>query len=143
MSRLQCQEFTNEMINAFSSLRSLQTLALDFEATLQTAQPWMEKLNSWSSAAAEFQPDLDDEEADFSGPCLLGQHVIRVLLFRAILRPFHDRPCHDQVTTHRNQCGTEAHQHSRSGAKACIAAFTAFTINLNRSCLHAFWPFCT
>jgi hypothetical protein len=120
-------------------LKAVQLLAKDYDATLRKAQVLVEQIQRWFSAAAEIQPESDAEEIDMSGPMLLGGHVVKVLIFRAILRPFHNTK--GAASDPRE---VEARRLSRAGAKACVAAFTSFTSGLKSGWIHAFWPFwCT
>ena len=104
----------------------------------------MEELNRWSSAAIDIQSESQNEDIDLSGPLLLGGHVVKVLLFRAILRPFNALKSSTETTSSTDECRElEAYRLSRAGAKACVASFVAFTSNLKSSWIHGFWPFCT
>src|SRR4051812_29477733 len=71
-----------------SSLKAVQILARDYDATLRNVQLFMEELNRWSGVALEIESEAKFEEVNLSGPMLLGGHFVKVLLFRAILRPF-------------------------------------------------------
>lgn len=101
----------------------------------------MEELNQWSSIALEIESEAKFEDVNLSGPMLLGGHFVKVLLFRAILRPFQ--------TTSRSGNSVpadtrelEAHRLSRAGAKGCVTSFVAFTADLKSGWIHGFWPFC-
>lgn len=103
----------------------------------------MEEMNRWSSAATDMQGESQAEDIDPSGPLLLGGHFVKVLLFRAILRPFsclrYSAESDGSVDKHRE---LEARRLSRAGAKACVISFVAFTSNVKSNCIHGFWPFC-
>ncbi|EMD93697.1 hypothetical protein COCHEDRAFT_1223361 [Bipolaris maydis C5] len=127
------------------TLKAVQTLVGDYEDTLRKAQGLMEKLNRWNSAVADSQSESQDEDINLSGPLLLGGHFVKVLLFRAILRPFNTlryRTVPASSTDEHREL--EACRLARAGAKGCIASFVAFTSNLKSSWIHGFWPFwCT
>ncbi|CAA9956767.1 fungal specific transcription factor domain protein [Pyrenophora teres f. maculata] len=127
------------------SLKAVQVLARDYEGTLRKAQTLVEELNRWYSAATDIQCDSQDEDINLSGPLLLGGHVVKVLLFRAILRPFNVLRSNVDTSSSTHECRElEARRLSRAGAKACVASFVAFTSSLESSWIHGFWPFwCT
>jgi hypothetical protein len=103
----------------------------------------MEELNHWSSAATDIQSESQDEDINPSGPLLLGGHVVKVLLFRAILRPFNSSDqSREPASSADERRELEARRLSRTGAKACIVNFVAFTSNLKSNWSHGFWPFC-
>ncbi|KAI1588660.1 Aes Esterase lipase [Pyrenophora tritici-repentis] len=125
------------------TLKAVQVLARDYESTLRKAQTLVEELNRWSSAASDIHCDSKDEDINLSGPLLLGGHIVKVLLFRAILRPFNAlRSNVDTSSSTHERRELEARRLSRAGAKACVASFVAFTSNLESSWIHGFWPFC-
>lgn len=124
-----------------SSLKSVQVLARDYDITLRKVQLFMEELNQWSSIALEIESEAKFEDVNLSGPMLLGGHFVRVLLFRAILRPF-QTPSRGANSVPADARELEAHRLSRAGAKACVASFTAFTADLKSGWIHGFWPFC-
>ena len=103
----------------------------------------MEELNRWSSTNTDIQSESQNEDIDLSGPLLLGGHVVKVLLFRAILRPFNaSRYSAEPAISTDERRELEARRLSRTGAKACVTSFVAFTSNLKNSWIHGFWPFC-
>jgi hypothetical protein len=109
--------------------------------TLRNVQVSMEELNRWSIAAHEIESEGKFEDVNLSGPMLLGGHFVKVLLFRAILRPFQtgSRSGDAAVADPRE---VEAHRLSRAGAKACVASFVVFTADLRSGWINGFWPFC-
>ncbi|USP80439.1 hypothetical protein yc1106_07713 [Curvularia clavata] len=127
------------------SLKAVQSLAKDYEGTLRKTQALMEEFNRWFSTATDIQSQSQDEDIDSSGSMLLGGHVVKVLLFRAILRPFNTFQNSTELTNPDNdRRELEARRLSRAGAKACVTSFVAFTSNLKSSWIHGFWPFwCT
>ncbi|KAH0328936.1 hypothetical protein KCU71_g842, partial [Aureobasidium melanogenum] len=125
-----------------SSLKAVQVLARDYDATLRKVQLSMEELNQWSSLALDIETEARSEDVNLSGPMLLGGHFVKVLLFRAILRPFQTtfRDADPGVVDLRE---AEAYRLSRAGARACVTSFVAFTADLKSGWVHGFWPFCT
>ena len=119
----------------------MQDLATDYDATLRKVQLLMGELNQWSSLALEIEAEARSEDISLSGPLMLGGHYVKVLLFRAILRPF-------QIASRDNNMSSmaareaEAYRLSRAGAKACVTSFVAFTTDLKSGWGHGFWPFC-
>jgi hypothetical protein len=101
----------------------------------------MEELNQWSSLALDIETEARSEDVNLSGPMLLGGHFVKVLLFRAILRPFQtaSRDANPGVMDLRE---AEAYRLSRAGARACVTSFVAFTADLKSGWVHGFWPFC-
>lgn len=124
-----------------SSLKAVQVLARDYDATLRNVQLFMEELNRWSGVALEIEDEAKFEEVNLSGPMLLGGHFVKVLLFRAILRPFQTLPGGTNLAP-ADARELEAHRLSRAGAKACVTSFVAFTADLKSGWIHGFWPFC-
>lgn len=109
--------------------------------TLRNVQVSMEELNRWSKVALEIESEAKFEDVNLSGPMLLGGHFVKVLLFRAILRPFQtaSRSGDPALADPRE---VEAHRLSRAGAKACVASFMVFTVELRGGWINGFWPFC-
>jgi hypothetical protein len=109
--------------------------------TLRNVQVSMEDLNRWSIVALEIESEAKFEDVNLSGPMLLGGHFVKVLLFRAILRPFQtaSRSGDPALADPRE---VEAHRLSRAGAKACVASFMVFTVELRSGWINGFWPFC-
>ncbi|KAL6149793.1 hypothetical protein ACJBU6_11325 [Exserohilum turcicum] len=136
-------DILHTVLTTLFALKAVQTLARDYEDTLRKAQTLMEEMNRWSSAATDMQGESQAEDIDPSGPLLLGGHFVKVLLFRAILRPFsclrYSAESDGSVDKHRE---LEARRLSRAGAKACVISFVAFTSNVKSNCIHGFWPFC-
>lgn len=124
-----------------SSLKAVQVLARDYDATLRKVQLLMEELNQWSSLASDIETEARSEDINLSGPMMLGGHFVKVLLFRAILRPFQtaSRGAHIGSVDLRE---AEAYRLSRAGAKTCVTSFVAFTADLKSGWVHGFWPFC-
>lgn len=103
----------------------------------------MDELNRWFSAAVEIESQSQGDDVDSSGSMLLGGHVVKVLLFRAILRPFNTFRNIAELASSTNELRElEARRLSRAGAKACVTSFVGFTSNLKSSWIHGFWPFC-
>ncbi|EMD62609.1 hypothetical protein COCSADRAFT_173048 [Bipolaris sorokiniana ND90Pr] len=96
-------------------------------------------------AAADSQSASQDEEISLSDALFLGGHFVKVLLFRAILRPFNALRYRTVPTSSTDEHRElEACRLARAGAKGCIASFVAFTSNLKSSWIYGFWPFwCT
>lgn len=124
-----------------SSLKAVQTLARDYDTTLRMVQLSMEELNRWFGVALEIESEAKFEDVNLSGPMLLGGHFVKVLLFRAILRPF-QTASRDANSVPADARELEAHRMSRAGAKACVTSFVAFTADLKSGWIHGFWPFC-
>ena len=101
----------------------------------------MEELNRWSSVAMDIESEARFEENNLSGPMLLGGHFLKILLFRAILRPFQNA-CRSLNPAPLDSREAEAHRLSRAGAKACVTSFATFTADLKSANIHGFWPFC-
>ncbi|KAG9605579.1 hypothetical protein KCU77_g239, partial [Aureobasidium melanogenum] len=130
------------VLTTLYSLKAVQVLARDYDATLRKVQLSMEELNQWSSLALDIETEARSEDVNLSGPMLLGGHFVKVLLFRAILRPFQTtfRDADPGVVDLRE---AEAYRLSRAGARACVTSFVAFTADLKSGWVHGFWPFCT
>ncbi|KAG9524853.1 hypothetical protein KCU93_g6104, partial [Aureobasidium melanogenum] len=129
------------VLTTLYSLKAVQILARDYDATLRKVQLSMEELNQWSSLALDIETEARSEDVNLSGPMLLGGHFVKVLLFRAILRPFQtaSRDANPEVMDLRE---AEAYRLSRAGARACVTSFLAFTADLKSGWVHGFWPFC-
>lgn len=103
----------------------------------------MEMLTDW----ARCLPPRDSHHhgqataVNTSGFLHLGFHATKALLFRGIMRPFHNAdqlqwPVEDQAEPR------SAHAQVRLGAKSCAAAFSSFIQELDPAEFQAFWPFC-
>jgi len=132
-----------QVLNTLFSLKAVQILVRDYDITLRNVQVSMEELNRWSIVALEIESEAKFEDVNLSGPMLLGGHFVKVLLFRAILRPFQTTSrSADSLPADPREL--EAHRLSRAGAKACVTSFVAFTADLRSGWINGFWPFwCT
>ncbi|CAD0084064.1 unnamed protein product, partial [Aureobasidium vineae] len=132
-----------QVLTTLFSLRAVQNLARDYDTTLRKVQLLMEELNRWLGVASDIESEAQSEDVNLSGPMLLGGHFVKVLLFRAILRPFKSTSRNAKPAS-SDPREAEAHRLSRAGAKACVTSFVAFTANLKSSWIQGFWPFwCT
>lgn len=105
----------------------------------------MERLADWYRVLPQRDHMSDADAATItvnsSSFLHLGYHAIRTLLFRAIMRPFHNvdymaLPPEDQLEF------DVARKQVRIGAKACAKAFTSYVRGLDSGDFQAFWPFC-
>ncbi|KAK3619754.1 hypothetical protein LTR56_023839 [Elasticomyces elasticus] len=118
------------------TLKSAQSLSTDFRGTLRAAQPIMETLNLCYSGEISAANDGHDLEVDQAGHLLLAFHSVRTLLFRAILRPFHNLVINENDTAESEAC-----QYVRAAARASLVSFIDFTATLTAARIRAFWPF--
>jgi hypothetical protein len=124
-----------------SSLQASKRLSQDFRQTLSVTQPLMETLTTWYRSVPERQHEWNTTTINVAGFLHLGYHATRTILFRAIMRPFHEQD--GLVRTSIDQAEFEvARGQVRVGVKACAAAFTAYVRELNAGDSQAFWPFC-
>lgn len=125
---------------AFSSLSATSRLSNDFRQTLRVTQPLMETLTEWYRTLP--QSSASDESAvNASGYLHLGFHSAKALLFRAIMRPFHNYE-YSQMTAEDLAEHEQARHRTRIGAKSCATAFSNYISELKSGDTNAFWPFC-
>jgi hypothetical protein len=118
-------------------------LSNDFRLTMRTAQPLMEKLNTWQTQFASRRFDKDSHQVDHTAPLQLASQYTRTLIIRAIYRPF----CTFNSMFATQAIGlmnpeVEAYAHFRVAAKTAANKFTDFARNLGDRQIRAFWPFC-
>jgi hypothetical protein len=110
---------------------------------MRTAQPLMEKLNTWQTQFSLNCNDNNSHQVDHTSPLQLASHYIRTLIIRAIYRPF----CTFNSTFATQAIGfmnpeVEAYAHFRVAAKTAANKFTDFARSLGDRQIRAFWPFC-
>lgn len=125
---------------ATSSLSATSRLCNDFRQTLRVTQPLMESLTEWYRALPQ-SSDSDESAVNASGFLHLGFHAVKTLLFRAIMRPFHNAE-YLQLSADDRVEHEQARSQLRIGAKSCAIAFSTYIRNLDSSHTQAFWPFC-
>lgn len=118
-------------------------MSSDFRLTMRTAQPLMEKLNTWQTQFPLKCNDKDSHQVDHTAPIQLASNYTRTLIIRAIYRPF----CTFNGMFATQAIGlmnpeVEAYAHFRVAAKTAANKFTDFARNLGDRQIRAFWPFC-
>jgi deoxyribodipyrimidine photolyase-like uncharacterized protein len=103
----------------------------------------MENLTTWYKSIPEKSHAWDSAPAVINATSFLqlGHHATKTILFRAIMRPFHNQDHLDGTSTDQTEFDVARNQ-VRAGAKACAKAFTAYVRELNAGDFQAFWPFC-
>jgi hypothetical protein len=124
-----------------SSLKASKRLSQDFRQTLLITQPLMENLATWYKSIAENTHAWDSTVINAASFLHLGYHATKTILFRAIMRPFHNQYHLDETSTDQAEFEV-ARSQVRVGAKACAKAFTDYIRELNPGDFQAFWPFC-
>ena len=110
---------------------------------MRTAQPLMEKLNTWQTQFTSNCNDRDSQQVDNTAPLQLASHYTRTLIIRAIYRPF----CtfNSMISSQAiDSMGpeVEAYAHFRVAAKTAANKFASFARTISDRQIRAFWPFC-
>jgi hypothetical protein len=124
-----------------SSLKASRRLSTDFRQTLLTTQPLMENLTTWYRSIPNTPHVRDSTIINAASFLHLGYHATRTILFRAIMRPFHNQDHLNGTSTDLEEFEVARNQ-VRVGVKACATAFTAYVREINAGEFQAFWPFC-
>ena len=126
-----------------SSLKAVRALSNDFRLTMRTAQPLMEKLNTWQTQLSSYCNDKDSQQVDNTAPLQLASHYTRILIIRAIYRPFctFNTKFSSQAIDSMSP-EVEAYAHFRVAAKTAANKFANFARTISDRQIRAFWPFC-
>ncbi|KAL4894258.1 hypothetical protein BDV59DRAFT_176134 [Aspergillus ambiguus] len=124
-------------LNDLYSLRSSQVLSIDFRLTFETARPLLNSLTKW----AECAPTLDTRDT-LGGPenvasLYMAYHAIKILIFRALLRPFNQETC--QISPDNKAEWQAAKAHIRQAALLEIDAALDLVSSLKARDHQAFW----
>lgn len=104
-------------------------------------QPLLESLSEWCSQLTRGRSTEDTSSLiNVSSFLRLGYHAVRTLLFRALMRPFHNARYASLSSGEEYDAVLEQ---VRAGAKACCVDFLAYIRELDSQEFHSFWPFCT
>ncbi|KAJ9624376.1 hypothetical protein H2204_010829 [Knufia peltigerae] len=134
------QILTSVLANLFS-LRAVQALAVDFRLTLRTAHPLMDQVTRWYQDYQQVHLPTSMHDVDSSGILHLGYHAIKIMILRAIYRPFQNLERGHIAHSTDTVAEKEAFLRWRTAASRALAASTAFTSALDHTRVHAFWPF--
>ncbi|EED16581.1 conserved hypothetical protein [Talaromyces stipitatus ATCC 10500] len=125
------------------SIRSVSILAKDSQLVISTARPIMQTLDEWHKTFSQIEIRGDSENnaeiSNVSASLHIAFHAVRILVFRALLRPF-NQP---------NQEGTSDSQHSdewlaaqtqiRRSALAEVTSVLNLISSLRQEHYQAFW----
>ncbi|KAL4861385.1 fungal-specific transcription factor domain-containing protein [Aspergillus spectabilis] len=101
---LEFSKLTTVLDRALSTLYSVRasaTLARDFRLTFETARPLLDELAQWAHhVSSKSSPSALTRHQGFA-PLHIAYHAVKILILRALLRPFNHTECHvfssDQV----------------------------------------------
>jgi hypothetical protein len=142
------------------SLRAIKNLSSNPQATLDSARPLLEELMSWHRTfSTTLKPDHQKQQQQLhrsSGPnphsedshlpvYELGYHYTRILILRAVIRPFvasiTTSPTTDQPHPSTAALPTEALQNARLGIRSCTSDLLSYLRSLTPTeTAHTFWP---
>jgi hypothetical protein len=103
----------------------------------------MEKLNTWQTQFPSHCNDKNTQQVDNTAPLQLASHYTRILIIRAIYRPF----CTFNSKFSSQAIGSmdpevEAYAHFRVAAKTAANKFASYARDIGDRQIRAFWPFC-
>ncbi|KAL2850283.1 fungal-specific transcription factor domain-containing protein [Aspergillus pseudoustus] len=134
---LQFSKLTGILDKALSSLysvRAASALSRDFRKTFETARPLLAELADW---AQRFPPAGTINAVEASAPLHMAYHAVRILVFRALLRPFNHPDM--QVSSEDKAEWDAAKFHVRQGAQAEIDAALSHVSSLRAVDYQVFW----
>ena len=109
---------------------------------LSLTKPLVGRLSEWSQQLPH------DRGTEGTAPLVnmssflhLGYHAVMILLFRAMMRPFHNAQ-HTSFAERDRPEYDAAREQVRAGAKSCCVAFLGYIRELDSKEFHSFWPFC-
>lgn len=131
-----------------SSLRSVSLLATDSQKTLSTARPIMQTLDDWhKSFSSQFELRRDNENnADLpnvSASLHIAFHAVRILIFRALLRPFNQSNPGLTPDRQNPEDWLAARAQIRSSALAEVGSVLNLISSFRQEHYQAFWAPCT
>jgi hypothetical protein len=138
-------DFKNPALQMFSSLRAVSAISKDFRLTMSRAYPFMEILTAWhanlpSSLAME-QKLEGSPTADGSASLHLAYQSVKILILRALLRPFNN-PHHLVTESERGNEWFAARTQIRKIASAEADAALNLVSSLRPEHYQAFWAPC-
>ncbi|KAL3458159.1 fungal-specific transcription factor domain-containing protein [Aspergillus heterothallicus] len=119
------------------SVRASATLARDFRKTFETARPLLAELAQWAQNAPFATSDDPVHGQEASAPLHLAYHAIRILIFRALLRPFNRNV--SQVSPEDKAEWEAAKVHVRQAAKTEIQGALTRISSLGAADYQVFW----
>jgi hypothetical protein len=123
-----------------SSLRSSYTLACDFRLTLETARPLLDDLRLWAEHAPGAVSQDGTEGQKECASLDIAYHSLKILIFRALLRPFNHAGC--QASPEEMVEWEAARTHIRQAARAEIDATLNRISGLEAVDYQSFWAPC-
>ncbi|KAH8901115.1 hypothetical protein GQ53DRAFT_814596 [Thozetella sp. PMI_491] len=121
------------------SARSIHELGLDLKLSLQTCRPLMDELSQWQEDMSNTWHPKGNLKIDPWGFLQLAWHFSKLMVCRALFRPFHNADS-DYMVLGRDE-DIEALEHLRIGARRTSTAFSNFTAQLSNRNFCAPWPF--
>ncbi|CEL08615.1 hypothetical protein ASPCAL11763 [Aspergillus calidoustus] len=131
---LEFSELTTILDSTLSSLYSLRAsaaLSCDFRKTFETARPLLAKLADWAQRVSS----TSSQEA--SAPLFMAYHAVRILIFRALLRPFNHTK--SQPSPQDKDEWDAAKVHIRQAARIEVDAALSRVSSLAAVDYQAFW----
>ncbi|KAL4883586.1 fungal-specific transcription factor domain-containing protein [Aspergillus karnatakaensis] len=119
------------------SVRASAALARDFRQTFETARPLLDELAQWAQQI--LATNSSDASTDFEGlaPLHMAYHAVKILILRALLRPFNHRECYVPDTDRVEW--EAARRYIRQAARAEIEAALSRIFSLQVADYQAFW----
>ncbi|KAF3395865.1 hypothetical protein F1880_006618 [Penicillium rolfsii] len=137
LDRVLVDLYHNMLTSPSSSLRSSYTLVRDFRLTLETARPLLDDLKSLAEhTSAALSPDGTEDQKPYAS-LDIAYHSLKILIFRALLRPFNNAGC--QASPEEMEEWEAARTHIRQAARAEIEATLNRISGLEAMDYQAFW----
>lgn len=121
-------------------MRSSFTLARDFRLTFETARPLLDDLTVWAESVPNAASGDSLEGREDLASLHIAYHSLKILIFRALLRPFNRAHC--QVPSEDKAEWEAAKTHIRQAARAEIDAVLNRISALEAMDYQAFWAPC-
>lgn len=100
----------------------------------------MDELSRWHDELSKNRPSDENLAIDSWGLLHLGWHYSKLLIYRALFRPFHNAN-YDFLALSSNE-DKEALDSLRVAARGSSTSFANFTAQLSNRNFCAYWPFC-
>lgn len=131
-----------------SSIRSVSLLATDSQKTISTARPIMQALDEWhKSFSAQLEIRREDENnADLpngSASLHISFHAVRILVFRALLRPFNQSNPALTPDGQNSEDWLAARMQIRRSAISEVTSILNLISSFRQEHYQAFWAPCT
>ena len=129
-------------------MRSVSLLATDSERTIATARPLMQSLDEWHKSCSAQLETIRDSEIDTDIPngsasLHIAFHAVRILVLRALLRPFNQSNPELTSNGQKSEEWLAARTQIRRSALAEVASILNLISSFRQEDYQAFWAPCT